>query len=425
MFQVGAAGQTAGAFANGLSAAAAGRGGTMTAEHSDPLDAVEGNPAGLAGVHERVLNVSGAGLLATGSYQNSADKNGHLTGNAGALGYGAFALPLGKSSWVAALGVTPDALMRVHWRYVDPAGTAGVSYGLQTNCSETAVMRTSVALAKSFGPKWALGASLGLDYNTNTLQAPYIFQQQPQLAGLKVLIDLHTRGFGWNGSAGAQWQPTERLRIGAAWKSATYVQSHGGLSGTASALFSALGVSADPTFRYKAEVDNQFPQTATVGAAWQASRIRLGLEGDWVDWSNAFKQLPIKLTGGTNAVINSVAGSSDITDFYPFHWRNQGVIRMGTEMPLSRGWIARGGYAYMSNPVPSKTLMPLTSAILQNTLSAGAGWSRERWHWNAAYQVQLPASQQSGKSELLAGEYDNNRVAGMVQSLTISANIKF
>jgi hypothetical protein len=46
------------------------------------------------------------------------------------------------------------------------------------------------------------GVTLGVVYNRNDLHAPYIFQQQSSLAGLKVLLNLTTRGYGWNGGAG-------------------------------------------------------------------------------------------------------------------------------------------------------------------------------------------------------------------------------
>jgi long-subunit fatty acid transport protein len=218
----------------------------MVAERLSPLDAMEGNPAGLAGLEKRVLELSAVGTLASGSFTNSVDPSGSLHGAAGALPYGAYATPLGAGGrWTASVAATPESLLRVDWRYIDPPGTAGVSYGYQNDESKIVVFRTAVGLAATLGTQWSVGATVGLSYNINTLNAPYIFQEQAALAGLKVLLDLNTRGFGWNGSAGAQWQPSDRFRAGLAWKSGTYVQSHGSAGGTASALFAALGVGAD------------------------------------------------------------------------------------------------------------------------------------------------------------------------------------
>ena len=430
------AAQSSGALGNGLSAAAVSRGGTMVAEQGDPLEAVEGNPAGLA-TTQRTLDLSGLAIFAQGRFSNSVDSDGTIRGFAGAVPYAAFGSPLGSSKWKASVAFTPDMLMRAAWNYADPPGTAGASYGVQKSESEIVALRSSATLARTIGRRWSFGGGVGLDYNVNTLRAPYIFQQQPQLAGLKVLLDLQTRGLGWNGSAGAQWQPSDRLRVGLAWKSATFIQSHGDASGTASAQFAALGIAADPNFHYQAEVDNHLPQTAVAGLRWSASRHAvLSVEGAWTGWAGAFENLPVKLKEGTNATINSVAGSSSIRDEVPLHWRDQGAFRAGVELPLRQRWTARAGYSYASNPVPAATLTPLTAAILTNSVSAGAGWNPEvsnshaswapsSWRWDVAYQAQLPASQSVGQSALLAGEYDNSRVHVLTQSVTVTARFNF
>jgi long-subunit fatty acid transport protein len=417
--------QAAPALGNIFSAAAAARGGAIAAESGDPFDAAQGNPAGLAGLHGKMVDLGAVAIGAYGSYRNSADPNGKLTG-AGVLPYGAVGAQMGASPWRASLAVTPDMLMRANWRFIDPPGTAGVTYGSQSVESEIVAIRTSVGVARPLGVHWDVGATLGLDYNKNVLNSPYIFQQQPALAGLKVLLKLHTDGLGWNGSAGLQWHPSSRLRVGAAWKSATAIESHGEASGTASALFAALSITASPLYSYHAEVDNHLPWTLALGESWQAARrLRWDLEGDWAAWGNAFHQLPVKLTDGTNPVINSVAGSDALEDFVPLDWHDQATIRTGVETPLSEKWVARTGYAYSSDPVPSSTLMPMTAAILRSSIGAGAGWYAGRWNVDMAYQAQLPATQSVGTSIIKAGEFDGSRVHAAVQSLSITLKRHF
>ena len=418
--------QSAGALYNGSGAAAAGRGGTMVAETGDPLDAVEDNPAGLAGVEAKSVEVSGVALLATGSFRNSVSTGNALGWSAGLLPYGAAVARLGQSRWRVAAGVTPDSLIRVNWRYLDPAGTAGVTYGLQSDRSEFVAIRSSVGLGWTMGKSLAAGATVGFDYNVNALKTPYIFQDQPQLKGLKVLLDLKTRGFGWNGSAGLQWRPKQQLGFGLAWKSATFVQSHGSADGSASALFAVLGITDDATYHYQAEVDNHFPQTAAGGFYWQVKpRVRVAVEGDAVLWSGAFDRLPVKLRDGTNAVINSVVGSSTVDDEIPLKWRNQGVVRTGVEWTVARRWVVRSGYSFQSDPVPAATITPMTAAILRHSVAAGAGWSRERLGLDFAYQAQLPASESVGTSGLEAGEYSNSRVRVMTQAITATGRLRF
>ena len=316
--------------------------------------------------------------------------------------------------------------MRANWHYNDAPGTLGVTYGYQTQETQIIAVRPSLGIARSFGKKWAAGATVGIVYNENDLHAPYIFQQQPQLAGLKVLLALTTHGYGWNGGAGVQWTPSSRLRAGLAWKSGTSIRTQGDASGTASALFAALGVTASPLYSYHAQVLNKLPQGFDAGVSWELRRrLRLDLEGDFTAWGQAFKQLPITLTGGTNAVVNSVVGSTTVYDNVPLHWSNTGTYRVGLESPLSDSLTVRAGYSYANNPVPNSTLLPLTAAIMQNTIGTGVGWSHGHWRFDAAYQAQLPSTQHVGQSSILAGEYSNSRVQVSTQSLTLNARVAF
>lgn len=413
-------------FGNGLSAAAEARGGALAAQQGSPLDAVEGNPAGLAGIKTRGLEGGVVGVFGSGSFRNSANADGRMSGVVGAMPFGAFVTPIGASRWTASAAFTPEILMRANWRYMDAPGTLGVSYGLQTNETQIIAVRSSLGVARSFGPKWFAGGIVGLIYNTNNLNAPYIFQQQPQLAGLKVLLNLQTHGIGWNGNAGIQYQPTSKVRVGLAWKSGTTIHTSGDANGTASALFTTLGVSADPTYHYQAQVLNHLPQAFDAGVSVKANRFMMLQEQvDFTAWGQAFQQLPVTLTGGTNAVINSVAGSSTLQDDVPLHWNNQVGIHVGVDSPVGENWMLRAGYSFMSNPVPSSTLLPLTAAIMRNAIGAGAGWTHKRVRLDAAYQVQPPSAESVGKSSILAGEYSNSRVSLMLQSITCTARVNF
>ena len=421
-----AIGAQATSFGNGYSAAGQSRGGALATQQGDPIDAVEGNPAGLAGVKTRILEATGIGVFGSGSFQNSANTNGRMGGVVGAIPFGAFVTPLGASKWSASAAFTPEILMRANWRYVDAPGTAGVTYGLQTNETQIIAVRSSVGLARSFGTKLSIGAVLGLVYNTNNLNAPYIFQQQPQLAGLKVFLDLKTHGYGWNGNAGVQFQPNSRVRIGVAWKSGTTIHTTGTADGSASALFAALSITQDPTFHYLAQVENHLPQAFDAGFSLRANHHMIWqAQGDFTAWAQAFQQLPVTLTGGTNAVINSVAGSSTLHDAVPLHWNNQGAVHVGVDSPLGENWVLRAGYSYMSNPVPSSTLLPLTAAIMRNSIATGAGWSHGRLRLDSAYQAQLPSSESVGQSSILAGEYSNSKTRIFLQSVTATARFSF
>jgi long-chain fatty acid transport protein len=417
--------QAGGALGNGISARATALGGTTVASAEGPLEAMQGNPAQLTSLNGRSLDVSVTSLFASGSFTNSVSNNGSIQSSAGTLPYGAFGMRLG-SRFVLGFSAAPDTLMTANWTYLDPPGTGGASYGLQRNKSTILALRSSAGLGYVVNRKLSLGASFGAIYNANTLHAPYIFQQQPQLAGLKTLLDLQASGVGWNGTFGATITPTSKLTIGLAYKTQTSVHTYGNASGNAGAQFAALGIPFPPAFHYKAEVDTKFPQAFTGGVSWQGWRhARINLQGQWINWSSAFQQLPVKLTNGSNSAINGFLGSSSLQDTIPLHWNNQGMFGVGVEVPLAEAFELRGGYSYATDPVPSSTLTPMTAAILQNTLSTGMGYTHGHFHVDLAYQVQLPATQHVGKSGLMAGEYNNSQVNVMVQSITLSTMYRF
>ena len=417
--------QSGGALGNGISARSTALGGTTVASADGPLEAMQGNPAELTSLSGRSLDLSVTSLFASGSFTNSVSNSGTIQRSSGTLPYGAFGIRLG-SRFVLGLSAAPDTMMKANWTYLDPPGTGGASYGLQENRSTILALRSSAGLGYVVNRKLSLGASFGAIYNSNSLHAPYIFQQQPQLAGLKTLLDLQASGVGWNGTFGATISPSSKLTIGLSYRTKTNVHTHGNASGNAGAQFAALGIPFQPAFHYDAEVDTKFPQAFTGGVSWQGWRhARINLQGQWIDWSNAFQQLPVKLTNGNNSDINGFLGSSSVQDTIPLRWGNQETFGVGVELPVAEAFEVRGGYSFATNPVPSSTLTPMTAAILQHTLGTGVGYSHGHYRFDLAYQVQLPTTQRVGQSGLLAGEYNNSQVNVMVQSLTLTTRIRF
>jgi len=235
-------------------------------------------------------------LFASGSFTNSVSNSGTIQTSAGTLPYGAFGMRVG-SRFVLGFSAAPDTLMKANWTYLDPPGTGGASYGLQQNQSTILALRSAAGLGFVVNRKLSLGASFGAIYNANSLHAPYIFQSQPQLAGLKTLLDLQASGVGYNGTFGAVITPNSKLTIGLAYRMQTNVHTYGTASGNAAAQFAALGIPFQPAFTYDAEVNTKFPQAFTGGVSWLAWRhSRINLQGQWIDWSGSFHQLPVMLT---------------------------------------------------------------------------------------------------------------------------------
>jgi long-chain fatty acid transport protein len=412
--------------ASGGSARTVATGGAWTPSSTGALDAMAINPAGLALLSTPTVDISLDSAFARGQFVNSANPNGLLNSN-GVIPYGAFGMPLGSSRFSIGLAVVPELMSAANWRYTDtPGGVGGVSYGPLNNKSDILAMRAAAGLGWSVSRRLKIGVTFGAVYNSNTLETAYVFQSNPALAGLKTLLDLHTSGAGWNGSAGALFEASKRLRIGVAYHSRTTVQSTGTATGNAGIQFAQIGLgAARPDFRYSAEVDNTLPQSAVANAEWQAtSRLRLVGQADWINWANAFTSLPVILTNGNNADINGLLGTNGIKDSIPLGWRNQIVERFGVERSWFENTTIRAGYAHANSPVPSSTLSPLTAAITRNTLSAGFGYRHGRYGFNAAYSVDPTAQQNVQQSTIKAGEFSNSRISVGVQSLILTTSVR-
>ncbi len=397
-------------YGGGVSARTAARAGVYVPTEDNAGDALALNPAGLAVLAGPTLNVNVSGLFARGSFTNSTNANSPMQSTRGVVPFGAFGTPLGHSRWSIGFGINPDLLSSSKWRYNDAPGVALANYGSVRENSEIIAFRSSAGVAYRLTSKLSFGASLGAIYNSNTLDAPYIFQIQPALKGLKTLLDLHTTGVGWNGSFGFLAKPTHRLEFQGAYRTRTSIVSTGGAAGNMGVQFAALGIPFQPDFSYRAQVKVVLPQSALVGAAWQAtSTTRFSVQGDWTDWRDSFRNLPVQLTNGTNANINSFLQSNSIQDTVPLDWKDQFTFRGSVERALGESFSISGGFMHGNNPVPNSTLSPLTAAIMQNGISAGAGYTAGHFRLDLAYGFDFTAASRVGTSALLSGEYGNSQ----------------
>ena len=158
-------------------------GGVYVPSTSDAIGALTTNPAGLTYLSSPTLDLSMSAVFARGSFSNSVTRNSPMTTAPGVIPYGAFGMPIGKSRFSFGVGFAPDMVSVSDWNYVDAPGYAGVTYGMQENKSAILAGRAMVGLSYAFSHKLSVGVTAGADYNSNTLQAPYIFQSQPALAG--------------------------------------------------------------------------------------------------------------------------------------------------------------------------------------------------------------------------------------------------
>jgi long-subunit fatty acid transport protein len=145
---------------------------------------------------------------------------------------------------------------------------------------------------------------------------------------------------------------------------------------------------------------------------------------DWIGWDNSFKTLPVILTGGNNATVNSVLGAN-FSDSIPLNWRDEFVYRAGLEYAVTDNLFLRAGYCYGNNPVPSTTLNPMTAAIMENTITAGIGYRWRACEFDLAYQCDLPVNHHVGTSALEAGEYSNSSTEVQINWFALTMRVHF
>ncbi len=413
-------------FANAGGVRSTSLGGTYVVSSTDTIGALSANPAGLTFLRGENLNLEADVFIPRGSFSNSVNDGAPLKSNTAVVPYGAFGMPIGHSRFSFGVGLLPELASRGDWKYIDAPGAAGATYGLQQNKSAIVNVRAVAGVGYTVNSRLSIGVTVGANYNQNTLDAPYIFQTQPVLAGAKTLLTMHTDGVGWNGSVGVIAQATRSLQVGAAWKSRTVIDSTGHASGDVGAQFAALGVNAPSTFTYNAAVQNVLPQSVLGDLSWQTSKHWLfAFQADWTNWHNAFVNLPVTLTNGTNATINSLVGGTTLQDSVPLHWKDQYGFHVGAERGLTENTVLRFGYAHANDPVPNSTLTPLTAAIMQNQLSAGFAYNPGRSKWELAYSFHPTATEHVGTSGLLSGEYDDSTVRVGTQSVMVGYSFRF
>ncbi len=419
--------RASGIYGNGIGADAMSMGGAEVAWAADPLSAMTANPAGLGFLSRPQIVLGAEGASLQGKF-NKTGSDGSLDSGIQGLPEGGFDFPLSCIPVTFGISVAPQSALLANWHYNDPPGGlgGGVSYGYQQDKSEILLLRSAIGAAWQISSEISVGASLGLLYNDNQLVTPYVFQdlQPPTVNGAKTLLNLQTAGFGGDATVGVLYRATTNLQFGAFYQSESIINSSGDATGDPYAQFSPTPP-GPLAFHYNAEVKNRFPQNASAGFSWRLlPRLRMSAQVDWIDWAHSFDTLHISLSHGNNPGVDGVLGPS-FRDNIPLNWSSEFVYRVGWEYAVTDNLDLRIGYCYGASPVPDSTLTPVTAAITEHTLTAGAGYRWGRYRFDIAYQYFIPANQSVGQSGLLSGEYSNSSTTFSAHVLAIMTGFTF
>ena len=407
----------------GYGAADSGAAGVFGGTGGDSLATMQLNPAALTGLEGGDWTLSGRGVAGQGTFRRNGQKNS-LDGDVGVFPEAAVAWKLAERPVWIGLSVAPVSVLQADWNYLDvPAANTGVSYGELNHGSRFLAIKANVGLAWKINEHWSVGGSVGTVYSQVRFDAPFIFQSNPNLAGGKVDLDFETDGWAFAWDLGVVFEPTEKLKLAARFRPEIELANGGDAFADYSAQFPSL---SDPFASYQASSRNTLPLTIGAGFSWQASDcLRIGGWAEWFQWSEAFDDFGVNLSGGSNASVNNALGTDAPRDQVPLDWEDRLVLALGVEYELNAQWVLRAGYRYGKSPIPKALVTPLNASINEQTVTVGVGWRSGDWRVDASYAVEFGGRQRVGESGYLASEYSNSSVDLTVHSFGLGVGRTF
>lgn len=382
----------------------------------DPLSAISGNPAWLAGL-PRATQISMEAFGVDAELRSKLGERSDSTNSGGVLPEAAFALPLGDGRLVLGGGTKAFSATQARFFYTDPPGTLGVSYGPQKHEATYVVGGAALGLGWQATERLALGLQASVLYNRNQLRAPYIFQSHPVLKNLKVLVDLDANDIGWSYIAGLDYALSEALQLSVAYGGEADFSANGDLQGN----LGRLGLGIRPTFNYNANVKTALPAFWSLALVGRVSpTTKVGLEYKQVQWQDNFETLPITLTDGDNAELNQFLGSTSLIDSAPLDWNDQDTWHIGLEQSIGE-YLFRLGYDYSTQAVPTSTMTPMTGAIFRNGFSMGLTMPMGERLMDVYYRFSTSSGNRHVNDSILAaGEHNGYALRLNLHSIGVS-----
>lgn len=462
----------------GFDALTTGRGGTSTGFFDNP-SLIMNNPAGLSFLKSSQADLSFSLMAPRVHFQNDIN-NTYGKNNLFPLGCISYAHK-GKNKLSYGVGVFTQGGMGAdfnlnHYLYKDENG----AYVKQPYHSKFAVMQGGGSLAYQLAKQLSVGITADLIYGQVEFQMPMamppammkgvinpqtgmtfgdLFSAPAEMGGLnysEVVASANMqklKSFGFNGKIGVAYKPTDKLSIGINYSLPVNLNYKNGTANMdmtyqmnnafgkvvtmlmqgepemtqqeatqqAMQMFSGMGIdlTKGATDKYDASAKFGLPQSLAVGLSYAATKkLRVAVDGEWINWKKAFDQMDITLTGGTNPNINKMMGTEGtIAMPFPMYWKNTMVIRTGAEYDAAKNLTVRAGYVYGDNPVPSTTIFPVFPAVVKHHITAGASVKvAKAWMINAAYEYAFRNNQTATTASYIGKEY-NSSTSGLANNI--------
>jgi len=351
-------------------AKAMGMAGAFTAQ-ADDGSALFHNAAGLAFQKERSIEV-GTTLISnvTGDFNGLAPYPGPTADGqqADAIFFPAHAYwvePLGPN-WTFGLGFNNPYGLAVEWDNPNTWPGRYISYNVELrtfDLNPTIAWQASPNLGLGFG---IIGRWSDLELHRRVPFLNPISSQVVDIADVTLESDLDS-GYGWN--AGLLHKVTDRFSWGLSYRSTIEIDYGGDGTfrqiSTGNPQIDGL-VAASLPFNQALPIETtiEFPDTASLGFAYQFSRtVLVETDFNWAGWSS-FDQLPIDFT--QNDEFDQTV-REDYDDSYNY--------RIGLRWDTSPSSQWRFGYVYDETPQPEASVGPLLPDANRNGFTIGYGHS--------------------------------------------------
>jgi len=352
-------------------------GGAVTASPGSAMTAIT-NPAGMARIGNRA-DFSMEAFMPDRSTDFSAFGGDEVSSNSELYGVPAigWSAPVdGQTDLYFGGGMYGTSGLGVDYAetLMMPAGASFTGNDLiWSGYSNIAFWQMAPTLAWNVNEKLSLGAAINIDYQ----QVSFEQRIRDDVTSALFNFDLgrSASAFGYGISFGLLYDATDKLTIGASYKSKQffgeldYNLSQGDIDTT------LMGGPVFPGGRYQLDLD--FPQQAAIGIALRATdALTLSADLKWINWSDTMDTLSVQGPDGYDFAMDP-------------GWDDQVVYALGVAYQLSDRLVLRAGFNYSESPIDennaaSNLTLP---GIVEEHYTFGLDYTFTQWELAFHYMV--------------------------------------
>ena len=314
------------------------------------------NPAGLSQIKRPALDIYSATSYNLDVGHRDPINDVRVSNHFGSVGGLGYSQPLGSSNVTLGFGAFVQGGTVNYDRLATGFGNNDELSGV------FGVVNFTAGAAWQLTEKLAVGASVS---------ALYSRVEQKMFPNTSVLGPTPLFGFQLKGvdginpgfRMGAQYKPDARWTWGALFAAKSKLTMDGG-SASVNLTAAGLGVVNYNSVRLSGLA---LPYTVAAGVAWQATeRTLLSFKLEWLNWADALKSSTQTLSSPSQAGAPATIVSQSALD-----WKNQTVFAVGVAHQLDERTTLRAGFNYGANPLPAQTMTPLLAPIGEQHYTAG------------------------------------------------------